>query len=459
MSTDDIFPQLRSLVESHLSSPRSDSLEVIEDRTRRVTRELGRVLLQAQLDELSESAHHGYVGPRTTTPRGESAEFERYQTRCLDSYLGEIRLTRAYYVVASAAKRGGFVPLDEQLGLGERKLTPSLQRGITMLGVELPFARAERLLTELTAAEVAPKTIADVTEAAGEQLSQAQQQRVEQAWRVFDGPSAAQAKKGRVPKAQRRPTERLVEWSNAGAPERLYVQADGGRVNTTQGWKEPKVAVLFEAKGRIEISRERGELYAKEYVATMQDIGQFQRIVWEASLRWGALSARQIVVLGDGAEGFQKRLGELFPDAIQILDWYHATEHLWEFARALYGSDELRTKAWAEAKLKQLREGKVKTVLSALRKLELPDDLRKQRDELVKYYSSNAKRMRYAEFEAEGIFIGSGAVESAVKNVVNNRMKGCGMRWDIRRADQLLTARARHLSSRIPLIDTSRRAA
>lgn len=355
-------------------------------------------------------------------------------------------MKRAYYWLPEEKKRQGYAPLDLKLGLNNHAVTPSLQKGLTALGIEAPFAKAERLLRELTRTTVAPRTIEDVAEHAGRNLRDEAHNRQAEAWSVFEGPSCQTSKKKKGPVSGT-----LDKWNDVPGPERLYVQMDGGRLNTTQGWKEPKVAVFFKGDDIAEVSRERREIIKKEYIASMADIDGFEKCVWEAGLRWGAPKAHEIIFLGDGAKGFQNRAEQLFPEAVQILDWYHAAEHLWELGRSWYGVGTKKLKNWATPLLDMLWEGQVDEVLFKLGRMKpRRSETKKCLKELISYYKRNMQRMRYHKFRDMGYFIGSGAIESGVKNVVNVRMKGCGMRWDLDRADQLIHARAKYLSTAIP---------
>jgi len=418
-------------------------MEDLENDTRELVTRVGQAIFQHQLERRVEASQRGYRGPRLEVGDGRVAHFERYEVRELRSYFGLVALERAYYWIPGDGRREQIAPLDGELGLNEHEATPALQKGLEALGVEVPFTRAERLLQELTRVQVSARTIAEVTEDAGGRLRAEKQPRVEEAWGVFEGPSCAKAKQGLGTVAGD-----LGKWSTVEGPARLYIQMDGGRVNTEEGWREPKVAVLFRQQDVAAVSKDRHELVRKEYVGTMEGIEQFMKHVWEAGLRWGAHQAKEIIVLGDGAECFQRRAEELYPEAVQILDWYHASEHLWEVARALYGAESAEAAKWAEPRIDKLRAGGVGEVLAELRQLRpRRREVAQKVAELIGYYESNRQRMKYDEFESKGYFIGSGSVESGVKNVVNMRMKGCGMKWNVDRADRMIHARAARLST------------
>jgi len=441
MNNKAILDSISSEVENFLQSdPAGLDLETMENDVRELLKGLGQQIFQRRLEQRIELCRGGYLGQSQVLEGGQTAFFERYEDRSLQSYFGKVKFRRAYYWIPGENERSGFVPLDMELGLNSHATTPALQKGLTALGVEAPFAKAGRLLTEIAMITVTPRTIEDVAEHAGRDVRTDMHEQQAKAWSVFDGPSChtSKQKKGSV-------SGTLDEWASVPAPERLYLQMDGGRLNTTQGWKEPKVAVFFNGADVAEVSRERGEIIKKEYVASMADLDGFEKYIWEAGLRWGAPCAKEMIFLGDGAKGFQNRVGQLFPEAIQILDWYHAAEHLWELGRILHGMGTKKLKKWATPLLDLLWEGQVDAVLSKLRRMKpRRSEAKKCLRELIVYYKRNRQRMRYGKFRKKGYFIGSGAIESGVKNVVNVRMKGCGMRWNLDRADQLIHARAKY---------------
>ncbi|MCD6508357.1 hypothetical protein J7M22_17275, partial [Candidatus Poribacteria bacterium] len=133
----------------------------------------------------------------------------------------------------------------------------------------------------------------------------------------------------------------------------------------------------------------------------------------------------------------------------QILDWAHAVEHLWDVGKILYGEGTKKTKDWVKQKESLLWEGKVEDVIDSLEKLKRKQrnpQRRKALQDLIRYYTTNKDRMSYALYREKGLPVGSGGIESGIKNVVNLRMKGCGMRWNKERAEAMLFLKARYLS-------------
>ena len=249
--------------------------------------------------------------------------------------------------------------------------------------------------------------------------------------------------------------------------ERLYIETDGimerlrrGTVEmeekekTRKGdvYREMKVGVIFEA----ERGRERSELApdvwidtpkqnSMRYVARRTAKGDFDQLLYGLARQSGLEQARQIVVLGDGAPWIWKLACEHFPEAVQIVDLYHAQEHVWQVARAVYGPQTEAAAAWAKAACDLLVYGKIEELVAAIASLPPiapnPGESRSVPEKAGDYFTTNAERMRYPTFRAQGMHVGSGIAEAACKTVVATRLKRCGMRWTPDGLDALLPLR------------------
>lgn len=207
---------------------------------------------------------------------------------------------------------------------------------------------------------------------------------------------------------------------------------------------------------------EEGETQRKTYYATQQEVEAFRTYVALEAQRRQADLADVLAFLGDGAPWIWKTAQELFPDAVEILDWYHAMEHIWAIGRARFGSEEKAIWAWVKAHELELWGGQVTNVIEAIRtasqELGLPDqslsetarasDPRWIAHRGIHYFETNASRMDYPSYRARNLPIGSGTVESACKHVVAKRMKGSGMRWDEPGAEAILDLRCAYLNGR-----------
>ena len=154
--------------------------------------------------------------------------------------------------------------------------------------------------------------------------------------------------------------------------------------------------------------------------------------------------------MGDGAEWIWNLAAEHFPEAVQIVDLYHAREHLWEVARRLHPTDPGKQKGWMKVHQKRLLDkGKIKKLVSVLRaiKSDDPDLAEKIRNE-ADYFERNAERMRYPKFRRQHLFVGSGVIEAGCKTVVASRLKRSGMFWTVQGANAILALRCSYLNAR-----------
>jgi hypothetical protein len=428
----------------------ADGLDALEEKSRQFAVRTGGMVLQSVLDRALEAQRYGYVAERVPTTGGGWACFERYEDRWVRTHLGRLRMRRAYYW--DATNGTGCIPLDDRWDLDDREPSPSLRRSIGMVSAHGPFVQGSRLLKQTALLDVPPKRLQESSEALGETIRLDCEQAAAQAQPMLRDPHVGIAD---VPASEREGT--------------LYVQMDGGRLNTTtDGWREPKVATLYRADEIVEVSKDRREVLNKEFCVTLGDADALASRVWEAACRQRWWTASSVVVLGDGAEWIWNRAKDLFPQAVQILDLFHAKEHIWEVARQMYGGSgpqkdkgarhgtpssakDRKTAEWARARIAELERGDVEAVLADLRtRRPRRAEAKEAVAHLIGYLTTNRSRMRYRRYAQKGFIVGSGAIESGVKNVVNQRMKGCGMRWAPHRADAMLHLRAAFLSDSGP---------
>ena len=229
---------------------------------------------------------------------------------------------------------------------------------------------------------------------------------------------------------------------------------------------EVKTLVIYEFN-------QQGEALRKTYQATQARVDEFRELVALEAQKRGAQTAEVLVFLGDGAAWIWKTAEEHFPKAIQVLDWFHAMEHVWAVGRARFGNKEKELWAWVKAREKELWEGRVEAVIAAIRavsqKMGTPLESLSENERMkdprwiayrnIGYFEENRERMRYPEYRAQNLPIGSGVVESACKHVVANRCKRAGMRWDEEGAENILALRCWDLNGRWDEIWSAKHAA
>lgn len=203
-------------------------------------------------------------------------------------------------------------------------------------------------------------------------------------------------------------------------------------------WHEMKTAVIFRLEHRSQNQSGRREIIEKYTVAYRGSPYEFGRRVFAEALRRGLNQARQVYVIADGAVWIWNIVKDRFADAIGVLDYYHASQHLWECGESIY-EGEKRVKKWVLPKLMGLKRGKIDHVLRALKyamERSQDSDCKKLLEREINYFRRHEKHVNYAQIKREECPIGSGAVESACGQL-QNRFKGRGQFWT-EKGDQAL---------------------
>jgi hypothetical protein len=350
---------------------------------------------------------------------------------------GELRFARRYYYCPRC--QHGFAPLDQRLGLDGQGTTAQVRAWLADLGSDGAFATAARRLETFTALRLSESTAARTTVAVGQRL---RAEELQEAERLLRGEA--------VP--------RRTRWQ----PQRLYLSLDGSMTPLREPWKrdgsqgplhcrygECKTAVCYETRpdrhGNPVVVR-------RQYTATLEPVAVFEKLVAGLAYHCGSDQASELVVLADGL-GYNWRIAEeYFPEALQILDFYHALEHLHTLARlCLAGSPgaaaEEQAAAWVAVQKQQLLQDAVAAVGAAIQALPAPNpEAHACREETHGYFTRNAERMRYRTFVAAGYQIGSGVMEAACKQVAHQRLDQVGMHWRLETADAVVALRANQLS-------------
>ena len=262
-----------------------------------------------------------------------------------------------------------------------------------------------------------------------------------------------------------------------GEPIRiLYVQMDGtgvpvvkketeGRKGKTDGQpahtREVKRGCVFTQTTWDQEGYAIRDPDSTTYTSAIETAEEFGKRIYVEAWKRGWSRAQKKVVIGDGAEWIWNLTDQHFPGAVQIVDLYHARQHLWELARRLHPNDPLSQKAWMKVHQKRLLDkGKIEKLVLSLRSTESTNAevLEKLRTE-ADYFERNAKRMRYPKFRRQHLFVGSGVFEAGCKTVIGSRLKKSGMFWTVRGANAIIALRCCHLNGRFEDYWEARRAA
>lgn len=400
------------------------SLSEMEQTLREFLQRIGNLLLSLWLMWVSRE----YRDPIVPCPNcGESATYVRQRKACLQTMFGKVRYKRAVYHCESCGEWHS--ALDVALGLRPNEMSAEVERLAAQVGVHLPFAQASQLFEELTLVSVSDQSIDKATQAYG------------QASMVHEQEQLTQAQAGQTASV---------------APLRLYGSIDGGRVRTRapkgqdQPWREVKTGAWYQARGVPPSKPDEGWTIQAHDISYYSDIcpaEDFGDLFWASGVARGAEDAAELILIGDGAQWIWQLADLHFPDAIQIIDWFHACEYLMPVAKQAF-DDKIHQQQWLETTRDALWQGDLDTVITACAEHvqpELPakDDPAQQ---AVTYYTNNQHRMAYQHYRKQGYQIGSGTIESAVKQIASQRLKVSGARWNVNSARSVAKARAAYLS-------------
>jgi hypothetical protein len=411
-------------------------LAVVETAVRAAMSTLGRDLLEQLL-----GTDTGHRGPRTDCGAGHEAVFVAYRDKKIDTVLGPVHLRRAYYHCRPCGR--GVVPRDEQLEVTGESCSPGLRAMIARAATAAPFAPAAALLADLGGITLATKRVERSAEATGQCATTAQALRTRAilAGTIIPFPPPARA--------------------DGTTPDVLYLAVDGTglpmRASETTGrtgkgpdgrarTREAKIGALFTQTTTDADGRPVRDPNSTSYLATLEPVDHFADLLTAEARRRGSDHIRQLVVLGDGARWIWNLADRRFPEATQIVDLYHAREHLHELAEllAFIVTDPA---TWLTDRLTDLDNGDIETLAHAAHLYDLSGPTATAVDKAVAYFETNAHRMRYAYYRKHGMFIGSGVVEAGCKTVLGARLKQSGMHWTTRGATAITTLRCRHAST------------
>lgn len=297
-------------------------------------------------------------------------------------------------------------------------ITGKLQEILCLVGQDRVFEDGESLLKHLLGVEISGKQIQRVSEHYGSEVEQRQVEYVKD--------------NKEVP---------VLEIKKKEEP--VYMMFDGGMVFTRQGWKEMKVGRIFKDSSCIAVQPKRNEILQSMYVCHFGGHKEFLA-KWEAYTE----PYKHKIFIADGAPWIWNWVDDCYPQSVQILDFFHAVEKIGTYAAIQYTDVEIRMQ-WLDAQKTRLRNNEVHKIIEELKTtVARTRESEDARIAAVRYYENNLARMQYKTYLEKGYIIGSGAIESAHRNVIQQRLKLSGQRWSIAGAQQIANLRAYHKSGK-----------
>ena len=241
----------------------------------------------------------------------------------------------------------------------------------------------------------------------------------------------------------------------------IYIQSDGSMVPTIGEekieYKENKLGLVFSDRDIKERKRKNGEkeieIKNKRFVSSLgKGVEEFQNMLFKAAKIKGSEKCQTLIFLTDGAAWLKNIKHKHFKNAIHILDWYHAVEHLWQTANVLFGEEnKKKSEEWVNPLKEKLWTGEISTVINYITEMAKKEKNSSKSTSLFNlrtYYVNNQNNMKYNYYRNQGYYIGSGAIESANKYIVSNRLKMSGMRWTIKNANSLIWLRCKYFEEK-----------
>ncbi len=372
-------------------------------------------------------------------PCGRKAHYRELRTKPVLTAVGWVEVSRPYYGCPDC--HAGQFPADVELDIQDTEISPGVRRRQALVGQEAPFDHGREQMKVLADLEVTAKSVERTAEALGADIAQREQGEIQKAL-PLDFPLLA------------------------GEPiPILYVQMDGtgvpmvkketvGRPGKVAGQpahtREVKLGCVFTQTRWDQEGYPIRDADSTTYTGAVETAEEFAPRLYQEAGKRGWRRALLRVVMGDGAEWIWNLAALHFPGATEIVDLYHARQHLWDLARRLYPNDQEKQKGWMKLHQKRLLDkGKSAKLVGVLRALKPPnpevaEKIRTEAD----YFQRNAQRMRYPRFRRLHLFVGSGVIEAGCKTVVASRLKRSGMFWTVRGANAILALRCACLNGR-----------
>ncbi len=405
-------------------------LEACEFSVRDAVLALGARFLERALNNVGRGRRAEAVRCRRC---GQAMTSVGVKYKSLRSILGAIRFGRSLFVCARCKTQR--FPADEELGIEHTAFTPGAQRMMAKAACSSTFAEGAEDLALYANLRVTAKTVERVAESIGREI---------EAWMTHqDSALRREARSLKMPTATPQALGVMyIEYDGTGVPVRR-VELKGRKGKQADGsarTREVKLGCIFTQTTFNEEGHPVRDPNATTYVGAIESSDAFGKRLYAEALRRGLYDHTQIVLITDGAH-YNKSIAELhFPNAVHIIDLYHAFQHVHELA-VLLVPEKLREtieKQWTD----RLDHGDIETLIEcATHYLPRGGTTRDEGLAKINYFRTNAQSMRYDDFRAKGFFVGSGVIEAGCKSVIGARLKASGMFWSEKGANAIIALR------------------
>ena len=362
---------------------------------------------------------------------GHPAPYRELRSKPVLTAVGKVEISRPYYLCPHC--HTGQFPNDVELDIENTEFSPGVRRMQALVGQEAPFDHGRKQMKLLADLDVTTKAVERTAEAIGEDIAAREQEEIQRAMQLDLPVVVGEA----IPIL-------YVQMDGTGVP--VVKKETVGRKGKSEGQpahtREAKLGCVFTQTTWDKEGYAIRDPDSTTYVAAIEPSEDFgKRLYLEAGKRGWSRAVKK-VAMGDGSEWIWNIFHQHFPGAIQIVDLYHARQHLWDLARKLYPNQEAEQRRWMMIHQDMLDEGKIEGLVAALRAIDASSPELAERIRIeAGYFENNAKRMRYPEFRRQHLFVGTGVIEAGCKTIIGSRCKQSGMFWTVRGANAILALR------------------
>ena len=409
-----MLAQLAEIMAEYEGAVNAASLSEMETTVKQMTHQVGNEVLRQWL----EAQDQQYPDDERPCPHCEQvAKYVRRRSGMIISLQGRIYYRRTYYGCEHCQR--GHYPLDQRLDIQAGEMSQQVVKLAGLLGVQDAFGCSSDLLARTTLLELSPNSIRKACQQIGDAVLESEQRLIAESQQLD-----VQLERQRAP----------------DKPQRLYGSMDGFYVLLDTGWHEMKAGAWWQvdAAGKAQ--------HMRYYVDTTR-AEAFSDLVWATGFDQQADQAQELIFVADAAEWIWNIVEHHYPQAVQIVDWYHACQYLTPIATAAFKHPDQRD-AWYEQVRTNLWLGQLDAVIAACQALVNPRLAREDdpAQQALTYYRNNRHRMDYPTYRDKDYQIGSGTMESACKQLGTARLKIAGARWSQAGARKVAKARATYLS-------------
>jgi hypothetical protein len=379
---------------------------------------------------------------------GQQAGYQELRSKPVLTALGEVSVLRPYYLCRHC--HHGQFPADGELDIENTEFSPGVRRMQAAVGQDKPFAQGCQQLKLLAALEVTAKAVERTAEAIGEDIAARHQAEIQRAMQLD------------LPIIVGKPISVLyVQVDGTGVP--VVKKETVGRQGKAEGQpahtREAKLGCVFTQTTWDKEGHAIRDPDSTTYVGAIETAEEFGKRIYLEAWNRGWSRAVIKVFMGDGSEWIWNIANQHFPGAVQIVDLFHARQHLWDLARKLYPNQDAEQRRWMMAHQALLDDGRIEDLVAALRAIdashpELADKIRVE----TGYFENNRQRMRYPQFRSQHLFVGTGVIEAGCKVLIGSRCKQSGMFWTVRGANAILALRCCQFNGRFEDYWEARRA-